>query len=297
MTHRFEQLRLRLITDEEDVEVHASEQEIAPVASLQRAFPTVAIEQGSTPTGVVIEEYAWRGAFDLRSLDDKVEHAGTNVVITVRGNDVGRIGGEVLTRYQRLIQRRNEASTSALFDAVLRKHEELYAGSELAKNELDHAIDTWQWMLRLNPEVGLPLQLAALFHDIERLDGDTRERLEHRAPATQSTKEVRQTKGPERARRLLLDVGIDPKTAEHVRDILLGDTERVTDEEIALLNDADALSFLSLGSSAYVDYFGVAQTRRKVAYTLARLGARAKEMLGTVHFRPDVERLFHEVAA
>lgn len=288
MTHRFEQLRLRLITEDE-VEEHSSDQ------ALQRAFPTVAIEHGSTPMGVVIDEYAWRGAFDLRSLDDKVEHAGAEVVITVRGSDAGRIGGEVLTRYQRLIQRRNDVSKGILFDSVLKMHEGLYGDSELAKSELDHAIDTWQWMLRLNPDASLPLQLAALFHDIERLEGDTRERLEHRA--AQGTKELRATKGAERAQRLLLDVGVDQETADRVRDILIGEQGRITEAELALLNDADALSFLSLGSSAYVDYFGVAQTRRKVAYTLARLGPRAKELLATVHFRPDVERLFHEVAA
>ena len=88
-----------------------------------------------------------------------------------------------------------------------------------------------------------------------------------------------------------------PGTTRVVQAILNGDARLASEVDFLLLNDADALSFLSLGSSAYVDYFGVAQTRRKVAYTLARLGPHAKKKLDTIRLRPDVERLLHEVAA
>ena len=33
----------------------------------------------------------------------------------------------------------------------------------------DHALDVWQWVLRLSPSAGLAVQLAALFHDVGRL--------------------------------------------------------------------------------------------------------------------------------
>lgn len=287
MTHRFEQLRLQLVTDDE----------IDP-CSLELEFPTVSIERASAPSGIVIDDYAWRGAFDLRSLDEKVVRAGKSPTIAVRGDDVVRVASEVLTRYQRFIHRTNEASATALFEEVLRAHEGVFdAGSELAKADFEHALDAWQWTLRLNPEVDQAIQLAALFHDIERLESETRERLEHRAPVQQGPRDARARKSADRVFQILTRAGVPEKDGARVRDILNGETSRVSAGELLLLTDADGLSFLSLGSSGYVDYFGVAQTRRKVAFTLARLGPRAKQMLDTIHLRPDVERLLHEIAA
>jgi hypothetical protein len=51
------------------------------------------------------------------------------------------------------------------------------------------------------------------------------------------------------------------------------------DVELDLLNDADALSFFSLNAQGYLHYFGPEQTERKVRYTLARMGDRARHVL------------------
>ncbi|HEY4572453.1 MAG TPA: DUF4202 domain-containing protein, partial [Thermoanaerobaculia bacterium] len=55
-----------------------------------------------------------------------------------------------------------------------------------------------------------------------------------------------------------------------------------------LLNDADALSFLSLNSAGYLDYFGPEATRRKVAYTLRRLRPEGRQYLDGLRLRPAV---------
>ncbi len=81
-----------------------------------------------------------------------------------------------------------------------------------------------------------------------------------------------------------------------VRDVVYS-RDRRADPDVMLLDDADALSFLSLGSAIYSDYFGIAQTRRKAAYVLSRLGPLAREKLDHVRLRPDVERVLREVAA
>lgn len=292
MTHRFDQLRVRLVGEEED----------GPLRSLEREFPSVSIERGSVAIGVVVDDYVWRGAFDLGSLDEKVERSCPQGSVTVRGRDVVRIAGEVLSRYQRFVHRRNEASKDSAFDEALKLHEGLFdMSADLGRSELAHALDTWQWTLRLHPEASRAIQLSALFHDVARLfdcdPRDTRERLEHRAPVPSGPKDSRPGKGVDRARSWLTGVGLPVDEADHVQGILDGDPRRGSESDFMLLNDADALSFLSLGSAAYVDYFGVAQTRRKVAYTLARLGPHAKKKLDTIRLRPDVERLLHEVAA
>ena len=289
MTQRFELLRLRLVGDD-DIDTRI----------LEREFPTVTVDRASAcgPSDIVVDDYVWRGAFDLRTLDEKIEHAGPVVSISVRGHDAARIACEVVTRYQRFLSRRNHASSTALFDAVLRAHAGIHDVSlPLVKADLDHAVDTWQWMLRLQPEVGLSPQLAALFHDIERLESEPRERIEHRAPDYQTFKDAHAQKGAERAFEVLVKAGVPQDEAERARDLVCRHERRTGDAEVLLLNDADALSFFSLNSPGYIDYFGVAQTRRKVAYTLARLGPRAREKLDCIRLRPDVERLLREVAA
>lgn len=289
MTKRFELLRLRLVGDD-DVDT----------TLVQREFPTVRVERAlaSGASDIVVDDYVWRGAFDLGSLDQKIEHAGPNASIAVRGHDVTGLACEVMTRYQRFLDRRNRASATALFDGVLRAHARLYDVTEpLAKADLEHAVDTWQWILRLQPEAELPVQIAALFHDIERLESEPRERIEHRAPEHQSAKDLRSKKAVTRAFALLDELGLSADDCARVRDLVVCSDRRAGDADVVLLDDADALSFLSLNSSGYIDYFGVAQTRRKVAYTLARLGPLAREKLEHVRLRPDVERLLREVAA
>ena len=49
-----------------------------------------------------------------------------------------------------------------------------------------------------------------------------------------------------------------------------------SEPDAVVLDDADALSFLSLMSPRYADYFGLAQTRRKVTFTLGKSTGKAK---------------------
>ena len=289
MTHRFDMVRLRLVGEGE-----------VDTGELHQEFPTVTIERAVAcgAGDIVVDDYVWHGAFDLRSLDDTVERAGPRLAISIRGHDPAAVACEVMTRYQRLLDRRNRASQGPLFDAVRKAHAALYDVSlPLVKADLDHAVDTWQWTLRLEPGAGLAVQLAALLHDIERIDSSARERIEHRAPDPQSSKDGQSQKGAERLFALLTSAGVGVEDAARARDIVFSSDRRAADPEVTLLNDAEALSFLSLSSAGYNDYFGVAQTRRKVAYTLSRLGPRAREKLDFVHLRPDVERLLQEVAA
>ena len=67
MTHRFEHLRLRLVGEGE-----------LDTGFLEREFPTIDVERAKAPapTDIVVDELAWRGAFDRRSVDESIEHAG-----------------------------------------------------------------------------------------------------------------------------------------------------------------------------------------------------------------------------
>ena len=60
---------------------------------------------------------------------------------------------------------------------------------------------------------------------------------------------------------------------------------------------ADALSFFSLNSPGYVDYFGPAQALRKIQYSYARMDDGARARLSGVRLRSDVERMVQIVTS
>jgi hypothetical protein len=204
---------------------------------------------------------------------------------------------EVLTRCQRLVGRRNAASSTLLFDGVLDRHCALHdLGKPLVRADWAHALDVWQWVIRLDPGAGLAVQLAALFHDVERLVREADVRVEPRAPEYQAFKDEHARRSAELADRTLAAAGVEEAPRAHTARLISGhehppapgDSDAA---ELALLNDADALSFFSLNSPGYVDWFGPEAARRKVAWTLARLRPEARRRLDGVRLRPDVAEM------
>lgn len=199
---------------------------------------------------------------------------------------------EVLTRCQRLVGRRNAASSTPLFDRVLERHRALHdLGKPLVRADWAHAVDVWQWVIRLDPDAGLAVQLAALFHDVERLVSEADVRVEHRAADYQAFKDEHARRGAELADEALAAAGVDAATRDQTARLIAGH-----ERDRSLLSDADALSFFSLNSPGYLDYFGPEAARKKIAWTLARLRPEARERLDTVRLRPDVAEMIRLAA-
>jgi Domain of unknown function (DUF4202) len=212
-----------------------------------------------------------------------------------------RVACEVMTRCQRWVNRRNEASRGALFDRVLAEHRKEHdLAKPLLRADYNHALDTWQWLLRLQPDAGLALQLAALLHDVERLVSEADVRVEHRAVDYQAFKDKHAARGAEIADVVLSRAGVG-KAERRQAAFLIEAHESPPPPgarmagEISFLNDADALSFFSLNSGGYLDYFGLEQTRRKVAYTLGRLRPAARLHLAGIRLPPVVEAAIAEI--
>jgi hypothetical protein len=199
---------------------------------------------------------------------------------------------EVLNRCQRHIGRRNQHSQGQLFDRVLRRHRALHdVEKPLVRADFNHALDVWQWVLRLDGAASLPLQLAALFHDVERLVSEADVRVEHLAGDYQAFKDAHARAGAAMTRTVLAECGVAEKISERVADLVARHERPSPDPELALLNDADALSFFSLNASGYADYFGPEQTMKKVAYTWRRLRPQSRPKLATVYLRPDIREM------
>lgn len=220
-------------------------------------------------------------------------------VIFIGGEGLCRRAFEVLTRYQRYFPRRNEASATPEFDRVVQCHEKLHDLSKpLVSADYDHALDVWQWVLRLEPDASVALQIAALFHDIERLESEAEQRIEQHAPDYQAFKDAHARGGAAFTSALLKRIELDPGVIRRVaRLIELHERPQVGQREVeaSVLADADALSFFTLNSPGFVDYYGTNHATSKVAYSLGRMTPGARRMLGRVKLRADVRALLDQV--
>jgi hypothetical protein len=278
-------------------------------AALARDFPAVELRwpagagERKLPS-LLLPAAEWEANFfnfygldgQLDGLAERSAESGGPFAVGILGGreELPRVAREVLTRCQRWTDRRNAVSRGDLFDRVLSRHRQAHdLAKPLVRADYNHALDTWQWALRLDPEAGLAVQLAALLHDVERLISEADARIEHHAGDYQAFKNGHAERGAELAEALLAEAGVDGGTrrraarliAAHEHAAAPGDPDAGA---ISLLNDADALSFFSLNSAGYLDYFGLETTRRKVAYTLRRLRPEARRHLSGMRLRPAV---------
>lgn len=272
-------------------------------ARLAAEFPTVTVQplaagEGAQVLCLDVEEWC-RPGFDPFSWDPRIfsavdaERLALHLV-GARGETLVQVALEILTRYQGLVGRRNAASACGVFDRILERHRALHdLNKPLVRADYQHALDAWQWVLRLEPEAELAVQVAALFHDVERLLSEADFRVEHRATNYQAFKDAHAARGAELTCALLEELEVDPDTCERVHWLVTRHERPGGDAALALLNDADALSFFSLNSSGFIRYFSPEHTRRKIAYTLARLRPEHRPRLEQVRLASAVRSLLH----
>jgi len=247
---------------------------LSPWGKLAAEFPHVELASGvprSNIPDLFITVEQWKSQiFNFYELDRRLDALSESrrgpfgLVLVGWGEELARTAHEALTRCQRWTDRRNEASRCPLFDRVLEKHREAHdLAKPLVRAEYSHALDTWHWVLRLAPDAGLSVQLAALFHEVG--DGHA-------------------VHGAELAESFLGESGVGAGTrrravrliAAHERPPSSGHRDAAA---LSLLNDADALSFFSLNSVGYLDDYGLEQTRKKVDSILRRLRPAARRHL------------------
>jgi hypothetical protein len=192
---------------------------------------------------------------------------------------------QVLTRYQRLLPA--VQPTDPVVARVLARHRALFDLTKpLVLADYAHALDTWRWTLRLELGASRPLQLAALFHDVERLRSEPDERVEHLAPDYRAFKRAHARSGASLAADVLIECGLTRDVVERVRHLIAHHEAPGRDAELATLNDADGLSFFALNSWGFIEYFGPAHSRAKVTYTLSRMRPAARRYLGRFRYHP-----------
>jgi hypothetical protein len=236
--------------------------------------------------------------FDILTLDDEVwrcfeRHGRCELRITGAAGEregLAESALQIALRYQRFDGATNPASATPLFRQVLTAHERLHDRRRpLGAADHDHALDTWRWLLRLEPAAGLSLQVAALFHDVQR--GDTE--ATHLDVHTHDSARVVVS--------LLESLHAPREIVEHTRALVAAhDGGRVAPDlatEAALLANVDALSFFSLNAPAFAKYYGPAHAARKVAFTVGRLDGAGRAWLSRLKLPGAFRALIREALA
>lgn len=300
-----------------DLEIQTTGEQEAVAAAVRREFPGLEIRTTTTkaepPPGlstdgrwIVVPANVWHGLrFDPTTLDEAVRALAHLPSVGLRVTDGARRPGElapiavqVVTRCQRLLDQRNPHSATPFFDQILAFHESLHDRAKpLVAADLDHARDTWRWVLRLDRDASLAVQIAALFHDVERLVSEAERRVEQHASDYAAFKNAHAAAGARMTGEALVKLGADGDLVERVVDLVSTHERPEEDPEKLLLNEADALSFFSLNACGFISYYGRAHTEKKVAYTLARLRARGLAKLPGIRHRADVAAILYRTSA
>jgi hypothetical protein len=247
-----------------------------------------------------IDAHRWlQPEIDLMEIDREVHRvedlAGrTQVRLVVEGSPGARAAAteQIVLRYQRLRPSCNRHTMGEPFRTLRARHRALHAlDKPLVRADYDHTVDVWQWILRLDPDASLALQVAALFHDVERLSSEADARVEHAAPDYLGFKHAHAKRGAMIARSALQDLPLPPNCLERVEQLVSNHEQPGDDRELCLLNDADALSFFALNSPGFVRYFDADHSAKKVRYSLRRMSRAARSWLPRVRLETRVAEL------
>lgn len=202
---------------------------------------------------------------------------------------------QTLCRYQRFLPPAHPDRSSPSMRRLLRAYRRLHDFSlPLVLTDFEHSVDTWRWLLRLEPRADLPLQCAALLHDVERLESEAERRIEHLAPSYSDFKRRHAERGGAIVSGLLTRLDFDARDVAEARRLVERHEHPTGDPRLQLLNDADGISFLSLNAYGYLRYFGPEQTRKKLTYTFTRMSREAEAHAGSLLHHPLLQRLLSE---
>ena len=167
------------------------------------------------------------------------------------------------------------------------------------EEDYPHALNVREWVLRLRPEAGDALLLAALAHDIERAVPD----IKVQRSRFNDYDEFKRRHAENSARfmaRLMQKYPVPEPLRQRVLFLIRHHEFGADgDEEAKLLQDADSLSFFETNLPAYLKREGKEETFRRMQWGYRRLSPRGRKCLKAMHFKdPEiqsmVDRLFEE---
>ncbi len=178
-------------------------------------------------------------------------------------------------------------------DCARQKIRAVIAGSRVPEDP-GHADNTLDWLLRLEPDAGEALQLAALAHDIDRaIEAVKVKRADFDDYDTFKAAHARH--GAELLRPILTACDEPPNIVNDACR-LVEIHEVGGDPDADLLKDADSISYFDVNLPLYYQREGWDETKRRSLWGYRRLSARARAIVGSIgHDDETMNRLLREV--
>ncbi|MDD4333251.1 MAG: DUF4202 family protein [Patescibacteria group bacterium] len=167
------------------------------------------------------------------------------------------------------------------------------------KTDLEHAISTRKWVLRLKPNADLVLQIAALAHDIERgLQKAESQKSINRKENFRNyyrCNEIHSQKSAKIIVNILEKYQFNKNFIAKVKRLVLRH-EFGGDKESNILMDADSLSFFERNFDGYLKKYGQKKAEKKIKFMYSRMSEKAKKLSFKIKFQnTGLKKLFAEV--
>ena len=178
-------------------------------------------------------------------------------------------------------------------DYAKQKIRAVIAGSRVPEDP-GHADNTLEWLLRLQPDAGEALQLAALAHDIDRaIEGIKVRRADFDDYDVFKAAHARH--GAELLRPILTECGVARDIVDEAYRLVMVH-EVGGDPDSDLLKDADSISYFDVNLPLYYQREGWAESKRRSLWGYRRLSVRASKIVKNIGYEEKaMNRLLREV--
>lgn len=161
-------------------------------------------------------------------------------------------------------------------------------------NDLDHANAALKWLLYLNPDADLALQISAFGHDIDRGVSKLTEKDRPKEVPYEKYKNDHARRSAEILTKILEERNYDQKFIEKVQN-LVEKHEVGGDEDAEYLKDADSIAYFEFNIPMYLDRNGEEATRHKIHFMYDRASESAKNIIKEMKFTdPQIKKLIEE---
>lgn len=167
-------------------------------------------------------------------------------------------------------------------DRIKRRIRSTIARSSVPEDP-EHAENTLEWLLKLQPDADEALQIAALGHDIERAVEERKIRREH-YPDYDAFKAAHAENSALILREIIEDCEVSDQSLVDEVCCLVQQHEVGGDPRADLLKDADGISYFDVNLPRYFERNGWDETRRRCMWGYLRLSNRMKKVAASITY-------------
>ena len=161
-------------------------------------------------------------------------------------------------------------------DKVKQRIDELVVQSPFPEEPF-HSINTLEWLLKLDPEADIALQIAALGHDIERAVADRKINAAN-FETYDEYKEAHAQNSAEILNEIMVECGVNQDMANEIA-FLVSRHETGGGERLDLLVNADVLSYFQVCLPLYYDRKGPEITKKRMVWGYKKLSINTRKLV------------------